>query len=103
MINKLNLAINGKWIQILVKCNTFHVGYIRIIENSNKKIKCISNYSNGKKILKTYSLRDQKSNVEVINKKSSENNFLINLAHDVNQDPSYHNTDVIKRSGWEYW
>lgn len=89
MINKLNLAINKDKIQIVWKCNNFHIGYIRILENSTKELNCAVNSQNENKISTTNSSQDQSSNFQVINKKSLEDHFSISLAHAENLDKIY--------------
>lgn len=75
MINKENLVINEDEIQIIGKCNSFPVCYIKIVKCSNKELNYDANFNNGKKISATNNSRE--TNV-VTNKKNLENNVTIN-------------------------
>lgn len=45
VMNMLNLALNEKWIQIVLKCNNPHVGSIQIMKHSQQKIKFCCKFS----------------------------------------------------------
>lgn len=60
VINKLNLPKNEGEIPTVCKRNHFHIGYIRITENSINKLNCAANYYNEKRIERTNKLREQK-------------------------------------------
>lgn len=74
MIKKVNLLINEDEIQIIGKCNSFSVCYIKIVKCSNKKLNYDANFNNRKKISATNNSRE----TNVVTNKKKENNVTIN-------------------------
>lgn len=69
--------------------------YIKVVEISNKKIVLPIPITKRRFPSATNTSRELNTNVEIINKKSSENCFLINLAHAVNID-KVNSSHIIK-------